>query len=88
VKTFAYNHDNTISGITYTSSVNTTPNVTFAYDNLDNATTYNVPGSSTSPTYNSFNQIKTWGTKTYAYDNNGNLTSGDGVKTYKRPSTP
>ncbi len=66
-----------------TGSATTPGNSTFAYDNLDNATTFNVPSSSTSPTYNGFNQIKTWGTKTYAYDANGNLTSGDGVKTYK-----
>lgn len=66
-----------------TGSATTPGNSTFAYDNLDNATTYDVPGTSTSPTYNGFNQIKTWGTKTYAYDNDGNLTSGDGAKTYK-----
>ena len=66
-----------------TASATTPGNSTFAYDNLDNATTYDIPGTSTSPTYNGFNQIKTWGSKTYAYDADGNLTSGDGVKTYK-----
>lgn len=66
-----------------TASSTTPGNDTYAYDKLDNATTYNIPGTSTSPTYNGFNQIHTWGTKTYAYDANGNLTSGDGVKTYK-----
>lgn len=66
-----------------TGSATTPGNSTFAYDNLDNATTFNVPGSSTSPTYNGFNQIKTWGAKSYVYDANGNLASGDGVKAYK-----
>jgi len=66
-----------------TASSTTPGNDTYAYDKLDNATTFNVPGTSTSPTYNGFNQIGTWGAKTYAYDANGNLTSGDGTKTYK-----
>ena len=66
-----------------TGSATTPGNSTFAYDNLDNATTFDVPSSSTSPTYNGFNQIKTWGSNTYVYDADGNLTSGDGVKTYK-----
>jgi RHS repeat-associated protein len=66
-----------------TGSATTPGNSTFAYDNLDNATTYNIPGTSTSPTYNGLNQISTWGSKTYAFDADGNLTSGDGAKTYK-----
>jgi len=66
-----------------TASSTTPGNDTYAYDKLDNATTYNVPGTSTSPTYNGFNQIATWGAKTYAYDAAGNLTSGDGARTYK-----
>ena len=32
VKTYAYDKANALTGITYTSSVHTTPNVTFAYD--------------------------------------------------------
>jgi RHS repeat-associated protein len=32
VKTFAYTKDNRVAGITYTSTVNPTPNVTFTYD--------------------------------------------------------
>lgn len=66
-----------------TGSATTPGNSTFAYDNLDNATTFNVPSGSTSPTYNGFNQISTWGSLNYTYDANGNLTSGDGTKTYK-----
>jgi RHS repeat-associated protein len=47
-------------------------------------TTYNTPaGGSLSPTYNVLNQISTWGSLSYVYDANGNLTSGDGIKTYK-----
>jgi len=51
----------------------------YVYDALDNATTFGT----TAATYNGFNQIKTFGTKPYAYDNDGNLLSGDGTKTYK-----
>ena len=35
------------------------------------------------PTYNVFNQLATRGANTYAYDDNGNTLSGDGIKTYK-----
>lgn len=67
-----------------TASATTPGNSSFAYDNLDNATTFHQPPTaSTTATYNGFNEIKKWGTLTYAYDANGNLTSGDGVKTYK-----
>jgi len=66
-----------------TASSATPGNDTYAYDKLDNATTYNVPGTSTSPTYNGLNQLHTWGTKTYAYDADGNTLSGDGTRTYK-----
>ena len=66
-----------------TASSTTPGNDTYAYDKLDNATTYNVPGTSTSPTYNGLNQLHTFGTKTYAYDADGNTLSGDGTRTYK-----
>ncbi|MGB4100551.1 MAG: RHS repeat-associated core domain-containing protein [Alphaproteobacteria bacterium] len=59
-------------------------NFVYAYDKLDNATTVTIPGSGTvNPTYNANNQLATSGTKTYAYDANGNTLSGDGAKTYK-----
>ena len=59
-------------------------NSTFAYDKLDNATTFTQPpAASVSPTYNANNQLSTWAALTYAYDNNGNTLSGDGTKTYK-----
>jgi YD repeat-containing protein len=67
------------------SATQVTPgNNAFAYDKLDNATTVTNPGSGTvNPTYNSMNQIVSWAASAYAYDTNGNTTSGDGVKTYK-----
>lgn len=66
------------------SSTSTTPgNFAYAYDPLNNATTVTTPSASTNPTYNVFNQIATWGTLNYSYDADGNLLSGDGVKTYK-----
>jgi RHS repeat-associated protein len=67
-----------------TGSSTTPGNSKFVYDNLDNATTFHQPPTaSTTATYNGFNEIKKWGALTYAYDANGNLTSGDGVTTYK-----
>jgi RHS repeat-associated protein len=62
----------------------TTPgNFAYGYDNLDNSTTVTTPSGTTSPTFNGFNQISTWGSLNYSYDADGNLISGDGVKTYK-----
>lgn len=73
-RTHTYTYD--LSDRLLTGTNGTSP---YVYDKLDNATTF----ATTHPTYNGFNQIKTWGSLTYAYDANGNLTSGDGVKTYK-----
>ena len=45
-----------------TESATTPGNSTFAYDNLDNATTWNTPASgSLSPTFNGLNQISNVG---------------------------
>jgi RHS repeat-associated protein len=66
-----------------TASSTTPGNDTYVYDPLDNATTITTPGGTVNPTYNNLNQLHTSGTLTYAYDANGNTTSGDGVKTYK-----
>ncbi len=67
-----------------TETVTTPGNSTFAYDNLDNATTWNTPASgSLSPTFNGLNQLHTFGPNTYSYDADGNTLSGDGTRTYK-----
>jgi RHS repeat-associated protein len=67
-----------------TETVTTPGNSTFAYDNLDNATTWNTPASgSLSPSFNGLNQLSTFGANTYSYDADGNTRSGDGVKAYK-----
>jgi RHS repeat-associated protein len=67
-----------------TETVTTPGNSTFAYDNLDNPTTFNTPASgSLSPTFNGLNQISTWGSNTYSFDADGNTLSGDGTRTYK-----
>jgi RHS repeat-associated protein len=70
----AYTYDKSDRLLTGTNG--TSP---YAYDAVDNATTF----ATTHPTYNGFNQIGTWGALSYVYDADGNLTSGDGVKTYK-----
>ena len=78
----AYSYDQ--SDRLLTASSTTPGNDTYAYDKLDNATTYNTPGTgSLSPTFNVLNQLATFGAKTYAYDADGNTLSGDGTKTYK-----
>ena len=79
------NHNYTYDGIDrlLTATATTPGNDTYAYDKLDNATTVTTPSGTTNPTYNGFNQIEAWGTLSYSYDADGNLLSGDGVKTYK-----
>jgi RHS repeat-associated protein len=66
-----------------TATATTPGNDTYVYDPLDNPTTVTKPAGTVNPTYNALNQIKTWGAKTYAYDADGNLTSGDGAHTYQ-----
>jgi RHS repeat-associated protein len=77
----AYTYD--YSDRLLTASYTTPGNFTYAYDALDNPTTWTTPGGTTNPTYNALNQIATWGMLNYAYDSDGNLSNGDGVKTYK-----
>jgi RHS repeat-associated protein len=77
----AYTYDNVDRLLSATA---TTPgNDSYVYNKLDDATTVTTPTGTTNPTYNRLNQIATWGTLNYDYDANGNLLSGDGVKTYK-----
>jgi RHS repeat-associated protein len=76
---YSYDYSDRLLGASYT----TPGNFTYAYDALDNPTTWHPPSGSISPTYNDLNQISTWGTLSYTYDADGNLSSGDGVKTYK-----
>lgn len=52
-------------------------NSTFAYDRLDNPTSF----AGVTGTYNNLNQVSTFGGTSYTYDANGNLTN-DGVRTY------
>jgi RHS repeat-associated protein len=66
-----------------TASATTPGNYAYGYDHLDNSTTLTAPGGTVHPTYNGLNEIATWGAKTYAYDADGNLLSGDGARTYK-----
>ncbi len=77
----AYTYD--LSDRLLTASATAPGNSTYVYDKLDNATTFTQAGVTKNPTYNANNQMATWGALTYAYDNNGNTMSGDGVKTYK-----
>jgi RHS repeat-associated protein len=57
-------------------------NNTYAYDNLDNATTVTDFTGTTNPVYNPLNQIQNFFTNSYTYDNNGNTLS-DGTRNYK-----
>jgi RHS repeat-associated protein len=66
-----------------TATATTPGNDAYLYDPLDNATTVTTPSGTVDPAYNAFNQIDTWGALSYSYDADGNLLSGDGVKTYK-----
>jgi RHS repeat-associated protein len=81
-QTHGYAYDSVDRLLTATS---TTPgNYSYGYDNLDNATSITDPGlGSISPTYNGFNQLATFPTRTYTYDNNGNTTSDGLLRNYK-----
>ena len=50
---------------------------------MDNATSVTIRTTQTQAQYNQLNEIKNWGTESYAYDFNGNLLSGDGTRSYK-----
>ena len=74
----------------FAQSISPTAVRTAANDNsylrleYNNATTFTIGATVKNPTYNAFNQVNKWdSTHTYAHDNNGNLLSGDGAKTYK-----
>jgi RHS repeat-associated protein len=77
----AYTYD--YSDRLLTASYTTPGNFAYAYDPLDNPTTWTTPSGTTNPTYNVLNQISTWGSLNYNYDADGNLLNGDGVKSYK-----
>jgi RHS repeat-associated protein len=77
----SYGYDNVDRLLSATA---TTPgNDSYVYNKLDDATTVTTPVGTANPTYNKLNQIDTWGSLHYDYDADGNLLSGDGVKTYK-----
>ncbi len=79
----AYSYDDADRALT--ASATTPGNFAYAYDKLDNATSVTTPSGAISPApaYNGLNQLAAWASNTYAYDNNGNTLSGDGLKTYK-----
>jgi RHS repeat-associated protein len=81
-QTHGYTYDTVDRLATATS---TTPgNYSYGYDNLDNATSITDPGlGSITPTYNAFNQLATFPSRTYSYDNNGNTTSDGLLRSYK-----
>jgi RHS repeat-associated protein len=81
-QTHAYTYDSVDRLLTATS---TTPgNYSYGYDNLDNATSIVDPGlGSVSPTYNGFNQLTTFPTRSYTYDLNGNTLSDGLLRNYK-----
>ena len=64
-----------------TATASQTGNQTYALDKMDNITTL-TDGAAITGTHNNLNQISSWSGLTYSYDNNGNLTGGDGTKTY------
>ena len=56
---------------------------TYVYDPLDNIKTLTNSGEASSATYNSLNEMATFGSKSYDYDASGDTLSGDGTHTYK-----
>jgi RHS repeat-associated protein len=84
----AYDDDSQLTGLTYKLSGVTIGDLTYGYDaggrRVSMGGSYartNLPPALNSATYDDANQIATWAGTSFAYDDNGNLTS-DGSKTY------
>jgi len=77
----AYGYDSIDRLLTATAA--TPGNSAYVYDLLDNIKDLTNSGVTTSATYNSLNEMATFGSKSYVYGANGNTLSGDGAHTYK-----
>src|SRR5206468_995872 len=85
--TYDYDSANQLTGITYNKN-GTIGTLTYGYDNDGRRTTVGgtlaqivLPGAVATTNYNANNQMLQWGSQTYGYDFNGNVT-GDGAKTF------
>jgi YD repeat-containing protein len=83
---------NQLTSLTYTLGMTTLGDVTYTYDAAGQRTSVGgswartgIPVTLTSATYDAGNRLTVWGTTSFSYDSNGNLTS-DGLASY--PGVP
>jgi RHS repeat-associated protein len=88
IESYSYDPASRLSGITYERGGSTLGELVYDYDatGLRTATggSYartGLPAAVTSTTYNAANGLTAWGSQSFSYDDNGNLT-GDGTDTY------
>jgi YD repeat-containing protein len=85
---YGYDAASQVTSLTYKLGATALGDLTYTYD-LDGSRTSvggswartGLPTALASATYDAANQIATWGSTSFTYDPNGNLTS-DGTKTY------
>jgi RHS repeat-associated protein len=88
VAEYGYDDDSRLTGLTYKQGMSTLGTLTYAYDVVGRRThmggTYartSLPAALASAGYDDAKQIATFGGVSFAYDDNGNLTS-DGTRSY------
>jgi len=82
--TYAYSYDLSDRLLLATASSPGSPyNHEYVYNVVDDATTVIDGQNQTHASYNSLNEIRSWGGNNYFYDLNGNTQSGDGTRSYK-----
>jgi RHS repeat-associated protein len=75
---FSYDADNRL----LLASSTTAGRYAYAYDSVDNVTTFETPAENADATYNNVNQVESFAGNSFSYDADGNLVN-DGVRTYR-----
>jgi RHS repeat-associated protein len=85
---YGYDAASQITALTYKLGTTTLGDLSYTYDLAGNRTSVGgtwartgLPAAMASATYDAANQIATWASTSFTYDDNGNLTN-DGTKTY------
>lgn len=87
---YAYDNGSRLTGITYKLNSNVLGSLTYAYDELGRRTQVGgsfarigLPGTMTSASYDSANELLNWNGTALSYDQNGNML-GDGSNVFTR----
>jgi RHS repeat-associated protein len=85
---YGYNSASDLTGITYTNGSNILGSLTYTYDATGKRLSMGgslgltgLPTAVSSVSYNADDQLTSWGSTSYSYDHNGNMTS-DGTHTF------